>query len=105
MVAPCLILFLAFEPTLSWPSMRTKSVGLAAARSRTFGQHLIAAKALAGYGHWLPWLKQELGWASESSALRFMHIAELAKSFRLTDLDIDYSSLSPSRALHAVRGR
>jgi hypothetical protein len=69
------------------------------------GQHLIAAKALAGHGHWLPWLKQELGWASESSALRFMHIAELAKSFRLTDLDIDYSSLSPSRALHAVRGR
>jgi hypothetical protein len=70
------------------------------------GQHLFAAKALAGHGHWLPWLRQELGWASESSALRFMHVAELAKSVSLTDLNIDLSALyrlaSPSTPSEVV---
>jgi Protein of unknown function (DUF3102) len=57
------------------------------------GKHLIAAKELAGHGYWLSWLKQELGWASESSALRYMHVAELSESVSLTDLDIDLAAL------------
>jgi hypothetical protein len=57
------------------------------------GEHLIAAKALVGHGGWLAWLRRELGWASESSALRFMHVAEFAKSVSVTDLNIDLTAL------------
>jgi hypothetical protein len=57
------------------------------------GKHLIAAKELAGHGHWLSWLRQELGWMSESSALRYMHVAEFAKSVSVTDLNIDLAAL------------
>jgi hypothetical protein len=57
------------------------------------GKHLIAAKELAGHGHWLSWLRQDLGWASESSALRYMNVARLNESVRLTDLSIDLTAL------------
>jgi hypothetical protein len=56
------------------------------------GGRLIEAKAIAGHGNWLPWLEREFGWG-ESTALRFMRVAELSKSVKLTDLDIDLSAL------------
>jgi hypothetical protein len=56
------------------------------------GKRLIAAKAIAGHGIWLPWLEREFGW-SDSTALRFMRVAELSKSVKLTDLDIDLAAL------------
>ena len=70
------------------------------------GKHLIAAKKLAGHGNWLPWLEREFGWASESTALRFMRAAELAKSVSLTDLNIDLSAIhllaAPSTPVEVV---
>ena len=57
------------------------------------GKHLAAAKKLAGHGNWLPWLAREFGWASESTALRFMRAAELSKSVSLTDLNIDLAAI------------
>jgi hypothetical protein len=57
------------------------------------GKHLIAAKALAGHGNWLPWLEREFGW-KEQSARNFMNVAEMAaKSPTVGDLDIDFRGL------------
>jgi Protein of unknown function (DUF3102) len=39
------------------------------------GRHLTEAKALAGHGNWLPWLKVEFGW-TDQSARNFMQVHE-----------------------------
>ena len=52
------------------------------------GEHLIKAKALAGYGNWLPWLKREFGW-SERTARNYMAVAERSRSATIADLNID----------------
>jgi DUF3102 family protein len=43
------------------------------------GERLIKAKALAGHGSWLPWLKREFGW-SERTARSYIAVAERSKS-------------------------
>jgi phage N-6-adenine-methyltransferase len=58
------------------------------------GNRLIDVKENhCAHGEWLPWLEAEFGW-SESTALRFMRVAEMAaKSVTVTDLDIPIGSL------------
>ncbi len=56
------------------------------------GRRLVDAKRIAGHGNWLPWLEREFGW-SDSTALRFMQVHELAKSVTVTDLDIPIRGL------------
>lgn len=73
------------------------------------GRDLIAAKALAGHGGWLPWLKREFGW-QERAARNFMAVAEaVGKSAKFADLNVPVSGLyvlaaprTPARALVAV---
>jgi hypothetical protein len=43
------------------------------------GRGLAISKGLCGHGRWLPWLEREFGW-SDDSALRFMQVAEFAKT-------------------------
>lgn len=56
------------------------------------GAHLIAAKDLAGHGHWLVWLDQNFGW-SDRTAQRLMQVARQGKSASLSDLNMPISSL------------
>jgi hypothetical protein len=59
------------------------------------GRRLTEAKAIAGHGGWLPWLEREFGWSADS-ALRYMNVAEMAKSRTVRDFDI------PLRALYRL---
>jgi hypothetical protein len=45
-----------------------------------------------GHGNWYPWLEKKFGW-SVDTADRYMHVAELAKSRNLRDLDMPLSGL------------
>jgi predicted transcriptional regulator len=56
------------------------------------GDHLIAARAKAGHGNWLPWLKREFNW-SDQTARRFMQVAEASKNNNLLNLDLGVSAL------------
>jgi hypothetical protein len=56
------------------------------------GRRLTISKKFCGHGGWLPWLEREFGW-SDDSALRFMQVAEFAKSRNLRDLEIPVSGL------------
>jgi hypothetical protein len=75
------------------------------------GHHLIAAKALCGHGHWLEWVKDELKW-DESSAKRYMRVAEASKSRNLSDLSVPVSAIflltapsTPPEAIDEVAAR
>jgi Protein of unknown function (DUF3102) len=59
------------------------------------GRELIAAKAEAAHGEWLPWLDREFGW-SERTARNFMQVADAFKSASVADftgLSIDATAL------------
>ena len=56
------------------------------------GRHLIAAKALAGPGHWLEWLGQNVG-LSDRTAQRFMAVARQGRSANLSDLNMPISAM------------
>jgi Protein of unknown function (DUF3102) len=45
----------------------------------TIGEHLIAAKKLAGHGNWHSWLEREFGW-TDRKAQRYMAIAKAVAS-------------------------
>ena len=76
------------------------------------GRDLIAAKALAGHGGWLPWLEAEFGW-KERAAQTFMSVAEAAaKNAKFADLNVPVSGLyllaapkTPPAAVEAVAER
>ena len=76
------------------------------------GRRLIAAKALAGHGGWLPWLDREFGW-KERAAQNFIAVAEAAgKSAKFADLNVPVSALylmaapsTPSAVIEAVAER
>jgi hypothetical protein len=58
------------------------------------GEHLIAAKKLAGHGHWHSWLEREFGW-KDRTAQRYMTVARALTSnpSGLTDLDTSLEAL------------
>lgn len=76
------------------------------------GRHLIKAKDLCGHGNWSSWLDTEFGW-KESTALRLMHVSNLAgKSVNLADLNLPISTLyllaapsTPQQAIASVAER
>jgi hypothetical protein len=54
------------------------------------GKILIAAKARARHGRWLPWLEREFGW-TDKTAQRMMNVA--GKSDKLSNLAVPISAL------------
>jgi hypothetical protein len=52
------------------------------------GKQLAEAKARAGHGRWLPWLKAEFGWTRQT-ALNFIRVYELSQSKSKTILDLN----------------
>jgi hypothetical protein len=58
------------------------------------GRRLVECKRIVGHGNWGGWLEHEFAWA-ESTALRFVHMYELAqtKPFNLVDLNLPASAL------------
>lgn len=60
---------------------------LAAGSIIKIGEHLIKAKARAGHGNWIPWLRGEFGW-SERTARNYMAVAERSKSAIIADLNL-----------------
>jgi hypothetical protein len=54
---------------------------------------LTEAKALAGYGNWLPWLEREFGW-TDKTAENFMSIFKASGKFEnFSNIDLPISSL------------
>jgi hypothetical protein len=56
------------------------------------GERLTRARRLVGPGHWLAWLKTEIGWSDET-ARRFMDVYETSRSHNLWDLQVPVSAL------------
>jgi phage N-6-adenine-methyltransferase len=56
------------------------------------GTHLTAIKSALPHGQWLPWLRAEFGWG-ETTARRFMQIADRFQHANLDDLPIAPSAL------------
>lgn len=58
------------------------------------GRRLTECKALLQHGSWIPWLKREFGWASESTALNFMRVYRAFGSNpqQVTDLDLSLNT-------------
>ena len=56
------------------------------------GRRLSHSKKLCGHGNWSPWLSREFGWGDDT-ALRYIQVAELAKSRNLRDLQLPVSGL------------
>jgi len=56
---------------------------------REIGEMLIGIKKMIPHGHWGAWLATEFQW-SESTALRFMRVAEMFKSVTVTDIYLGY---------------
>jgi ParB-like chromosome segregation protein Spo0J len=56
------------------------------------GRRLSESKKLCGHGNWSPWLSREFGWGDDT-ALRYMQVAELAKSRNLRNLSLPISGL------------
>jgi hypothetical protein len=72
-------------------------------RCDAIGLDLIEAKAILPHGKWLPWLKNEFDW-SERTAQRYMLVAELAKTDKLSDLsDEPLSALASAPAAVPTR--
>lgn len=73
------------------------------------GKILIAAKARARHGRWLPWLEREFGW-TDKTAQRMMSVA--AKSDKLSNLAVPISALyllaaqsTPAEVIEAIAER
>jgi hypothetical protein len=64
------------------------------------GYRLSICKGHLDHGDWLPWLDRDFGW-SEKTAERYLHLYELSKSDKLSNLSLSDLNL-PLSALHII---
>jgi hypothetical protein len=104
----------AKDATLTHPTENAKRLtehaeAIRALRKKTvdsiveIGRRLIEAKELAGSGNWLSWLKDEFDWG-DATAKRYMQVARMGRSLKLSDLARQRASRGWQRALAGPLG-